>query len=117
MIRTSSVVALAVALALPLVPAQAAPRVQAAPTVQPAAQAGDQWWPPAAPSQLVVTTEGGAEVTSRDDYIDATVTLDGVTHVTEIKGRGNSTWGWAKKPYKLKLEEDAALVGDQPFDE
>ncbi|HSU02902.1 MAG TPA: CotH kinase family protein [Nocardioides sp.] len=117
MIRTSSVVALAVALALPLVPAQAAPRVQAAPTVQPAAQAGDQWWPPAAPSQLVVTTEGGAEVVSKDDYIDATVTLDGVTHVTEIKGRGNSTWGWAKKPYKLKLAEDAALVGDQPFDE
>lgn len=103
MIRTTSVIAMVVALALPLVPAQAE---------EPASG-----WPPAPPAQLVITTEGGAEVTSRDDYLDATVTLDGVTHVSEIKGRGNSTWGWAKKPYKLKLEEDAALIGDQPFDE
>lgn len=27
-----------------------------------------------------------------------------------IKGRGNSTWGWAKKPYKLKLEKKTALL-------
>ncbi|PKH37118.1 Calx-beta domain-containing protein [Nocardioides alpinus] len=114
MIRTTSVIGLVVALALPL--------TQASPTsAAPAAAAQDpvpvQGWPPAPPTQLVITTEGGAEVVSKDDYIDATVTLDGITHVTEIKGRGNSTWGWAKKPYKLKLEEDAALVGDQAFDE
>ena len=46
-----------------------------------------------------------------------TVTLDGVTRVTEVRGRGNSTWGWAKKPYKLKLEDDAALVGSREYDE
>ncbi len=116
MIRTSSVIALAVALALPLVPASIA---SAAPGATSAAQsqAAESWWPPAPPTQLVITTEGAAEVTSRDDYLDATLTLDGVTHVTEIRGRGNSTWGWAKKPYKLKLEQDAALVGDQAFDE
>lgn len=27
-----------------------------------------------------------------------------------IKGRGNTTWGWAKKPYKLKLEKKTALL-------
>lgn len=116
MIRTTSVIALAVALALPLAPASAAP-ASAAPAAAAPAAAPERWWPPAPPAQLVITTEGGAEVVSKDDYIDATVTLDGVTRVTEIKGRGNSTWGWAKKPYKLKLEEDAALVGEQEFDE
>ena len=113
MIRTSSVVALVVALALPLVPSST---VAAAPTAT-QAQAAESVWPPAPPTQLVITTEGGAEVVSKDDYLDATISLDGVEHVGEIKGRGNSTWGWAKKPYKLKLEEDAALVGERPFDE
>ncbi len=117
MIRTTSVIALGVALALALVPASAAPAAPSATSAAPRVQAAGTGWPPAPPAQLVITTEDGAEVVSRDDYLDATVTLDGVTHATEIKGRGNSTWGWAKKPYKLKLEEDAALIGRRPFDE
>ena len=28
-----------------------------------------------------------------------------------IKGRGNTTWNWAKKPYKLKLEKKTSLLG------
>ena len=72
-------------------------------------------WPPAAPTQLVIDTAGA--VIDREDYVPGTVTLDGVTRVTEVRGRGNSTWGWAKKPYKLKLEEDAALVGSREYDE
>lgn len=28
-----------------------------------------------------------------------------------IKGRGNTTWNWAKKPYKLKLEKKTKLLG------
>ncbi len=28
-----------------------------------------------------------------------------------IKGRGNTTWNWAKKPYKLKLEKKEKLLG------
>lgn len=28
-----------------------------------------------------------------------------------IKGRGNTTWGWAKKPYKLKLTTGTGLLG------
>nr|WP_300046217.1 CotH kinase family protein [uncultured Nocardioides sp.] len=72
-------------------------------------------WPPAAPTQLVIDTAGA--VIDREDYVAGTVTLDGVTRVTEVRGRGNSTWGWAKKPYKLKLEDDAALVGSREYDE
>lgn len=29
----------------------------------------------------------------------------------KIRGRGNSTWLWEKKPYKIKLDEKAALMG------
>jgi hypothetical protein len=72
-------------------------------------------WPPAPTTQIVIDT-GGVAV-GREDYVPGTVTIDGVTHVTEVRGRGNSTWGWPKKPYKLKLEEDAALIGSRPFDE
>ena len=119
MLRRTSLTGLLVALTLPLAPATASPAA-APPTVQPGAaeeQRQAEWWPPAPPTQLVVTTEGGVPVDSLEDYVNATVTLDGVTHVTEIRGRGNSTWKWPKKPYKLKLEEDAALVGARAHDE
>jgi hypothetical protein len=66
---------------------------------------------PAAPRQLVIDTVGATSVTSKDDYVAGTMQLDGLTHALEIKGRGNSTWGWPKKPYKLKLAEDASLLG------
>lgn len=103
-----TVLAVAASTAL-LVPASARPNAQAGPGT---AAVG---WPPAPPTQLVIDTQG--VTIGREDYVPGTVTLDGVTHVTEVRGRGNSTWGWDKKPYKLKLEEDAALVGDVAFDE
>lgn len=33
----------------------------------------------------------------------------------KIRGRGNSTWGMAKKPYKLLLDEAASLLGLAPY--
>jgi hypothetical protein len=72
---------------------------------------------PAAPAPLDITTEGGAPITRRDDYVDGSMLLDGVTRTIEIRGRGNSTWTWPKKPYKIKLAEDAALLGTEPRDE
>lgn len=111
--RTTWAAALAVvASTAVLAPAPAAPAPYAAVAQGTAADVG---WPPAAPTQLVIDTAGVA--IEREDYVPGTVTLDGVTHETEVRGRGNSTWKWAKKPYKLKLEEDAALIGTQPFDE
>ena len=94
-----------------LAPASAGPSPAAVPDPAAAAAVG---WPPAAPSQLVIDTLGAP--IGREDYVPGTVTLDGVTRTTEVRGRGNSSWSWAKKPYKLKLEEDAALVGDVPHD-
>jgi hypothetical protein len=72
---------------------------------------------PGAPAPLTITTEGGAPITSRDDYVVGSMLLDGVQRAIEIRGRGNSTWTWPKKPYKLKLAEDAALLGTEPRDE
>jgi hypothetical protein len=66
---------------------------------------------PGAPVPLVITTEGGAPVVSKDDYVQGSMLLGGATLPLEIKGRGNSTWNWPKKPYKIKLEEPAALLG------
>ncbi len=72
---------------------------------------------PGAPAPLYITTEGGAAITSRDDYVPGVMLLDGVNHAMEIRGRGNSTWGWPKKPYKIKLANDVALLGTEPRDE
>ena len=98
----------------------AQPPVQSAPlpsraTAPAASPPADVGWPPAPPSQLVIDTVG--QPIDRDDYVEGTVTLDGVTRATEVRGRGNSTWTWPKKPYKLKLAEDAALVGTREYDE
>lgn len=66
---------------------------------------------------IVVNTEGNLPVTSKDDYLQATVTIDGkgvynsFSGTTQIKGRGNSTWGYPKKPYRLKLASKTSLFG------
>ena len=41
--------------------------------------------------------------------VDGGIEYDGV--LDYIKGRGNSTWGLAKKPYNIKLEDKANLFG------
>ncbi len=52
------------------------------------------------------------------DYLDATITIDyldqmqDATFRVSIRQRGNSTLGFPKKPYKIKLEEKADLLLD-----
>ena len=70
--------------------------------------------------QLHVNTPNNVEITSKENWIDnASMTLSytgndkwdfaGVT--TSIRGRGNSTWGGAKKPYALKLDSKQEIMG------
>lgn len=69
--------------------------------------------------QFTITTEdpGIAEIPSKDYYLNATLTVDGkgiyenYTGKTEVKGRGNSTWGYSKKPYRLKLDKKSEICG------
>lgn len=53
----------------------------------------------------------------KDPYIGATYSLTGsgyddiLNAALEIKGRGNSTWDFEKKPYALKLGKKTSLLG------
>ena len=68
-----------------------------------------------------ITTAGGAGIYDKENYVDGTVNItdpeemySDVTDFTAdmgIRGRGNSTWGWPKKPWKVKLDEKASLLG------
>lgn len=70
---------------------------------------------------VYIDTEGGVPVTSKDNYIDGEMRMQGnvdydpeettlYSGKLEIKGRGNSTWGMPKKPYKLKLDKSTNIM-------
>ncbi len=71
---------------------------------------------------MEITTEDRKEITSREEYISAHMKLteDVMTRsgseIVEgdlmIKGRGHTTWGFDKKPYRLKFEEKISLLGE-----
>lgn len=71
---------------------------------------------------LYIDTEGGQAITSKEKYIDANLRVQGTDTfnaddyklydgLTEIRGRGNSTWGQPKKPYRLKLDKKTDMFG------
>ncbi|GAA4806944.1 CotH kinase family protein [Olivibacter ginsenosidimutans] len=66
----------------------------------------------------VYIATGGKSIDSKEDYVDGQLKITkGLAGevlfegALEIKGRGNSTWGMPKKPYKVKLHDKAALLG------
>ena len=67
---------------------------------------------------VYVDTERGKAVTSKETYVKATMKIRGAAQyegldavACDIRGRGNTTWEWPKKPYLLKLEEKQSLFG------
>jgi len=70
---------------------------------------------------LYIKTKDLAEIVSREEYVEGTLTIcdrtglypemDGFSTSMKIRGRGNSTWGMPKKPWKLKLNEKARMFG------
>jgi hypothetical protein len=66
---------------------------------------------------VYINTFSGQSITSKTEYVYATVwmvdTNDSVTRYdsVQIRGRGNSTWNMAKKPYRIKLNAKAKLLG------
>lgn len=66
---------------------------------------------------LAITIDEAKEVTEKETYLKATLRIAGnklypdYEGTTEIRGRGNSTWGYAKKPYRLKLTNKAQILG------
>ena len=72
----------------------------------------------AIPELTITTTDPSiAEIPSKDYYLEGTLAVDGrggyedYTGKTEVKGRGNSTWGYPKKPYRLKLNKKTEICG------
>ena len=72
---------------------------------------------------VVINTEGGQNVTSKTTYINSTVYIisqDGKDLLTGletgIRGRGNASWSFPKKPYKLKFAEKQSPLGDYGLD-
>lgn len=61
-----------------------------------------------------ITTENGEKIRSAEDYIPGTMTVLHEDSVLElpitIKGRGNATFNYPKKPYTVKLEEKTELL-------
>lgn len=65
-----------------------------------------------------IDTAGGAPIVDKENYIDAALAIDpngssdaAYAGTTKIRGRGNSTWSAAKKPYRMKLTTAAGLLG------
>lgn len=67
---------------------------------------------------IYIDTDDGVPIDTKDYYISADITIDGKNVYndieegrTGIRGRGNSTWGFPKKPYKLKLDQATEMFG------
>ncbi len=71
--------------------------------------------------RLDVYTAGGAEILTKTDYVQCTVTLSDadadncfVELPAGIRGRGNDTWKYyPKKPYRIKFDEKVSLFGEE----
>lgn len=68
--------------------------------------------------RIDIYTADGLSITSKTEFKDATISIDGrgifpsmETTDVQIKGRGNSSWGWPKKPYRLKFSEKVRPLG------
>jgi hypothetical protein len=68
---------------------------------------------------LYIDTEDGSPITSKTDYVTASLRIQGNAEYeqqylgeTEIKGRGTTSWyRYPQKPYKLKLDKKTKLFG------
>lgn len=52
----------------------------------------------------------GTNITIRETALDGTVTLTEYVEA-QVRGRGNATWGFEKKPYAIKLNKKAEVLG------
>ncbi|TDG36063.1 hypothetical protein EZJ43_10290 [Pedobacter changchengzhani] len=66
---------------------------------------------------LYINTAGKQPIISQDDYLTADLDIvgnqdyAGFKATTKVKGRGNSTWSYDKKPYRLKLDKKVSIFG------
>ena len=68
--------------------------------------------------KVYITTPNGVGITSKEDWLkDGNIRIvdengDEVLNASSsFKGRGNSTWTYPKKPYAIKLDKKAEVLG------
>lgn len=67
--------------------------------------------------RIDIDIEGGLSVTSKEYYLNANFRItgygmyDNFEDSVQIKGRGNTTWSYSKKPYRLKFAEKVKPFG------
>lgn len=65
---------------------------------------------------IFITTTNSQVVASKEVWVPGTITVvsrdttENLNMSVEIRGRGNSTWGFAKKPYRIKLKSKTNLL-------
>ena len=77
---------------------------------------------------IKIETQGGVEITSKEDWTNMAsfVLIDpndeshniskgaySSSQYHRIRGRGNSTWRYPKKPYRIRFREDVSLFGKE----
>ena len=69
---------------------------------------------------VYIETENAAPITSKETYVNMNLTIvsDNADHcivktgfTDRIRGRGNSTWSYPKKPYRINFRQDTPLFG------
>jgi hypothetical protein len=67
--------------------------------------------------QVSIVTNAGAPVNTKNVYVKADISINGQSRLPDfkgtmqIRGRGNTSWNFPKKPYKIKLDAKAPLLG------
>ena len=88
-------------------------------------QPAGEWSPPVAAwyfelrlPVLRIDTNGDAPILDRENYVPGTLRIEPngssyspYTGTIGIRGRGNSTWTYSKKPYRVKLDSKASILG------
>ena len=68
---------------------------------------------------VYINTPDAVAITSKEDWtknssiriVNTDGSVDYSNNKLQIRGRGNSTWGFPKKPYALKLKDDSEILG------
>lgn len=67
---------------------------------------------------VTVTTDHAQAVTDKETYVPGTIAVgrtpaypSGYEGRMRMKGRGNATWSYEKKPYRIKLDAKAEILG------
>ena len=67
---------------------------------------------------VYVNTQNGVGIYSKTEYVPASMSIKGTKNLPgleavscNIRGRGNTTWTWPKKPYLIKLDSKTSVMG------